>query len=168
MSDFEDFVRARGPHLLRTAYLLTRDWQLAEDLVQESLAKAHVHWGRVRVADHPEAYVRRVLVNQFLDWRSRRSSREVVSAVESLPTKQQEDGADQRAEHDVLWAALARLPARQRAVLVLRHFEDLPDREIAALLECTDSTVRSLAAKARTQLRDAPGVAVYPGGQHGF
>jgi RNA polymerase sigma-70 factor (sigma-E family) len=143
---FQDFVVARSDRLLRTAYLLTHDWGTAEDLLQESLAKAWFAWPRI---DEPEAYVRRVLVTTYTSWWRRRWRRELPS--DNLP-----DLAAPHAEDDgrrALWEAVGRLPARQRAVIVLRFYEDLPVSEVAEILGCQDGTVKSQTAKALAKLR---------------
>jgi RNA polymerase sigma-70 factor (sigma-E family) len=150
VESFDEFVLARGAALLRFAYLLARDAGQAEDLVQEALLKANRRWERVVRADRPEAYVRRIVVNDFLSWRRRRSSTEVTGAV---PETAVSDAADGVAERDLLWRALATLPARQRAVLVLRYYEDLTDPQIADVLGCALGTVRSLTTRALAALR---------------
>ncbi|WP_219463230.1 SigE family RNA polymerase sigma factor [Nonomuraea rhizosphaerae] len=152
-ADFIAYVEARSPRLLRTAYLLCRDWAQAEDLVQTALVRAWRAWGRV--GEHPDAYVSRILVNTHLSWRSRLWWRE-------LPTDEPPEKAspgdeiglsDERA---VLWAALGRLPPRQRAVLVLRFFEDLPESAVAQILNCSIGTVKSQTSKALAKLRIDP------------
>ncbi len=149
---FEDFVVARSGSLLRTAYLLTQDYHLAEDLLQTALAKAWRSWGRVEA--YPEAYVRKILVNTYATWWRRRWNAEDPTA--DLP----EDGH----EHDVrdtgydVQLALARLPKRQRAVVVLRFFEDLSVAETARVLECSTGTVKSQTSKALTRLRVDPSI----------
>ncbi|RVX40422.1 RNA polymerase sigma-70 factor (sigma-E family) [Nonomuraea polychroma] len=142
---FQDFVVARSDRLLRTAYLLTRDWGVAEDLLQESLAKAWFAWPGI---DEPEAYVRKVLVTTYTSWWRRRWRRELPSA--DLPDAPSYDPAGPREE---LWKAVGRLPARQRAVIVLRFYEDLPVAEVAELLGCQEGTVKSQTAKALAKLR---------------
>jgi RNA polymerase sigma-70 factor (sigma-E family) len=153
---FDEFVVGRGAALLRFAYLLTGDHGRAEDLVQEALVKAHRHWTGGRRADHPDAYVRRIIINDFASWRRRRASTEVVGEV---PEKSYGDATESVVDRDVVWRALARLPGRQRAVLVLRYYEHQPDAAIAALLGCADGTVRSLAARAFATLREDPMIA---------
>lgn len=155
---FDDFVVARGPALLRFAYLLTHDHALAEDLVQNALLKAHRRWKAVGHADHPHAYVRRAVVHEFVSWRRRRSSGEIPGPI---PDAGQPDTADLLAERDLTWRALAELPPRQRAVLALRYYEALPDTEIAAVLGCAEGTVRSLATRAFAALREHPQLAGY-------
>ena len=153
---FEEFVAARGEALLRVALMLTGDPHAAEDLVQVVLAKAYPRWGRISGLDQPEAYLRRVLVHEHLRRSRRRWHREFpVAAIADTGPATVADGAEARASRDAAWALLARLPARQRAVLVLRYYEDLPDAEIATVLGCRASTVRSQAARALATLRAA-------------
>ncbi|GAA3717345.1 SigE family RNA polymerase sigma factor [Nonomuraea antimicrobica] len=143
---FQDFVVARSDRLLRFAYLLTHDWATAEDLLQESLAKAWFAWPGI---DEPEAYVRRVLITTYTSWWRRRWRRELPS--DGLPDQPVHDQvADERA---ALWQAVGRLPARQRAVIVLRFYEDLPVAEVAQLIGCNPGTVKSQTAKALAKLR---------------
>lgn len=151
MDSFDAFVVARGPALLRFAYLLSRDRHQAQDLVQEALSKAHRRWARV---DQPEAYVRRAILNDFLSWRRRRASTEVITHDLPEPGGHGAGGhAAANADRDAMWALLARLPRQQRAVLVLRYYEDLNDDAIAAYLNCSPVTVRAHASKALARLR---------------
>ncbi|MEU8362737.1 SigE family RNA polymerase sigma factor [Nonomuraea sp. NPDC048882] len=151
---FQDFVVSRSDRLLRTAYLLTRDWGIAEDLLQESLSKAWFAWPGI---DEPEAYVRKVLVHTYTSWWRRRWRRELPS--DDLPEAAPHDTAGDPAgdlaggRREELWRAVGRLPARQRAVIVLRFYEDLPVSEVAGLLGCQEGTVKSQTAKALTKLR---------------
>ncbi|MGW0811040.1 SigE family RNA polymerase sigma factor [Nonomuraea sp. NPDC002799] len=145
-ANFQAFVVARSDRLLRTAYLLTRDWATAEDLLQESLAKAWFAWPGI---EEPEAYVRRVLVTTYTSWWRRRWRRELPS--DALPDEPAPDTAG--GEREELWLAVGRLPARQRAVVVLRFYEDLPVTEVAAILGCQEGTVKSQTAKALAKLR---------------
>lgn len=147
---FEDFVVARSGSLLRTAYLLTQDSHLAEDLLQTSLAKAWRSWGRVEA--YPEAYVRKILVNTYATWWRRRWNAEDPTA--DLPERQH-DNEPTGDSYDVQ-AALTRLPKRQRAVIVLRFFEDLSVAETARVLECSTGTVKSQTSKALARLRVDP------------
>ena len=147
---FDHFVGACGPALLRFAYLLTGNRSLAEDLVQDALIKAHRRWSVHGRVDFPEAYVRRIVVNEFLSWRRRRASREVVGPV---PEQAHRDEFQPLVERDAVWRVLAELPRRQRSVLVLRYYEAMPDGEIAMLLGCAEGTVRSLATRAFATLR---------------
>jgi RNA polymerase sigma-70 factor (sigma-E family) len=155
-SDFETYVEARTGALLRLAYLLTGDRHLAEDLVQEVLGRAHRRWPRIGRTENPHAYVRRMIVNQHVSWRRRRSSTEIPLAPASVPESASAAADDRVLQRDVTWRALQRLPARQRAVLVLRYYEDLTDAEIAVTLDAAVGTVRSLAARAFARLREDP------------
>jgi RNA polymerase sigma-70 factor (sigma-E family) len=150
-ADFEDFVVVRSGRLLRTAYLLTRDRGLAEDLLQTALAKAWLAWNRLD--SQPEPYVRRIIVNTYATWWRRRWRGETPTA--SPPEPAAPDGLGPAAVHD-LWVALGRLPRRQRAVVVLRYFEDLTEADTAELLGCSVGTVKSQAAKALAKLRVDP------------
>ena len=153
--EFDAFVAARSSALLRTAYLLTHDHALAEDLLQTALTKAWFAWSRIEMA--PEAYVRKVLVNTYATWWRRKWNGE--HATDSLPDAGvASPAAASDASHD-LWQAMARLPRRQRAVVVLRYFEDLSESETAALLGCAVGTVKSQASKALAKLRIDPALA---------
>jgi RNA polymerase sigma-70 factor (sigma-E family) len=147
---FADFVVGRGQSLQRTAYLLTGDWALAEDLVQTALARAYPRWDRI-VRDDPEAYVRQALVNTWSSWWRRRWRGEVPT--EEMPDRAGVDeyaGADRRsAVHE----ALTRLPRRQRAIVVLRYHEDLTESQVAHALGISVGTVKSQASKALAKLR---------------
>ncbi len=151
-ADFAVFVAARSQRLLRTAYLLTRDRALAEDLLQTALAKSWLAWGRID--DDPEPYVRAVLVNTYTSWWRRRWRGEVAAAV--LPETVGTIGTGRAVgveERLALWQALGRLPRRQRAVLVLRYLEDLSETETARLLGVAVGTVKSQASRAMASLR---------------
>lgn len=147
---FEDFVAARGQALQRFGYLLTSDWALAEDLVQTALARAYPRWSRID-GDDPEAYVRKILVNTWLSWWRRRWRGEVPT--DSLPEVATRDLYPDVDRRHAITAALARLPPRQRLVLVLRYHEDLPEQRVAELLGISVGTVKSQAAKALIKLR---------------
>jgi RNA polymerase sigma-70 factor (sigma-E family) len=144
---FEAFVVARSGALLRTAYLLTQDRQLAEDLLQTSLARAWSSWSKIDVS--PEAYVRRVLVNTYSTWWRRKWHGESPTA--ELPEVAHHD--HDPAAMPELRIALARLPRRQRAVVVLRYFEDLSEIETARIMQCSVGTVKSQTSKALAKLR---------------
>ncbi|MCX3061518.1 SigE family RNA polymerase sigma factor [Streptomyces beihaiensis] len=156
-AEFQEFVRARWSHLVRTAYLLTGDVHHAEDLTQTALAKAYRSWRRVSRSDSPEAYVRRILVNCNSD---RFRKRRVAEALTAAPPEVAgHDEAVSRAdERDVLLAALTGLPPRQRAVVVMRYWEDLSEAEVAEMLGCSTGTVKSQASKALAKLRTHPGL----------
>jgi len=148
---FDAFVRARTPALLRTAYLLTGDQQLAEDLVQTALAGTSLAWRRLQRRESAEAYVRQVMYHQQVSWWRRRRVSE--RPYERLPEPATSDSADTTAVRVAVASALARLTPRQRAVLVLRYFDDQPDRVVAELLGCSVGTVKSQTHKALAKLR---------------
>jgi len=150
--EFDEFVAARSSGLLRTAYLLTRDHALAEDLLQTALTKAWFAWSRVEGS--PDAYVRRILVNTYATWWRRKWNGEHATA--ELPESPGGDFAAGSASGHDLWDALGRLPRRQRAVIVLRYFEDLTEAETARLLGCSLGTVKSQTSKAMAHLRIDP------------
>ncbi|RLK61519.1 SigE family RNA polymerase sigma factor [Actinokineospora cianjurensis] len=164
---FDEYVRDRGQALLRFAYLLTGDRHLAEDLVQTALLKAHGRWRRVAAADHPDAYLRRIMVNANIDWQRKRSNSElpVQPGDAWFEVAGAGDHADHVAARAQTWGALAALPPGQRAVLVLRFYEDRDDRAIAELLGCAESTVRSQASRALSSLRTAWGETMEPAGE---
>lgn len=146
--EFDEFVVSRSPALLRTAYLLTQDEALAEDLLQTALTKAWFAWERIH--GDPEGYVRRVIFTTQVSWWRRRWTREVPTAV--LPDRGGGDDSGSAAGHD-LWVAIGHLPRRQRAVIVLRYYEDLTEAETAQVLQCSVGTVKSQCAKALAKLR---------------
>jgi RNA polymerase sigma-70 factor (sigma-E family) len=150
-AQFSSFVNSRGPALQRTAYLLTGDWALAEDLLQTALAKSYLAWNRIR-HDDPEGYVRKVLANTQATWWRRKWRGETPTA--ELPDRTLHvQGADDRM---ALADALARLPRRQRAVIVLRFHEDLTETAVASALGISVGTVKSQCAKALARLREDP------------
>src|SRR5258707_447426 len=146
MDDFEAFFRARTPALLRSAYLLTGDRQLAEDLVQDALARTHRAWGRLTDGGNPESYVRQVMYHvQVSRWRRRRVTESLTSQLPDRASRG--DHARDAVERLALRQALQLLPARQRAAIVLRYFEDLSEIETAELLGCRVGTVKSHTAR---------------------
>jgi RNA polymerase sigma-70 factor (sigma-E family) len=152
--DFTEFLQARQPALLRTAYLLTGDRAGAEDLLQTSLAKLYLSWDKVQQRDSVEAYLRRIMVNENNSlWRRPFKRREV--ATDELPeggqgvTDSYDDGESAR-----LWGFVQTLPKRQRAVVVLRYYEQLSEAEIADALGCSVGTVKSQASRALASLRE--------------
>ncbi|RBM11691.1 SigE family RNA polymerase sigma factor [Streptomyces sp. PT12] len=149
---FHGFVRSRWAGLVRTAYLLTGDRHLAEDVAQTALAKAYRSWPHVMRSDNPDAYVRRILVSCHKDrFRKRRVPEHLMDVPpEAIAAQDDMARADER---DLLAAALARLPLRQRAVVVLRYWEDLSEAEVAQTLGCSIGTVKSQASKALSKLR---------------
>ncbi len=155
MTDFDQFVAGHVDELVRTAYLIVWDEAEAEDLVQECLFKVARRWPRIRRMEQPCAYARRILVNLALDGargRSRRRSElEPGDAAGSIAVDPLA-GIDTRAE---LLQALGQLPARQRAVLVLRYFNDLTEAQVAEVLGCSPGTVKSSASRGLARLREA-------------
>jgi RNA polymerase sigma-70 factor (sigma-E family) len=149
---FEEFARARLPALLAFAMVLSGQRATAEDIAQEVLIRAHARWDRIGKMDRPELYVRKMIMNEFLSWR-RRSWRLIPSADPVDDLTAMADYPSAHAEHQALLARIARLPRRQRAVLVLRYYEDRSDAEIADLLGCTPGSVRAYASRALAKLR---------------
>ena len=146
---FSAFVAARSRHLLQAAHLLTGDRHRAEDLLQTALARAYLRWDRI-VDEDPEGYVRRTMINAHIDWWRRKPWREEPTEV--LPERAVCDpDTDTRS---ALLAALATLSRRQRAVMVLRYYEDLSEAEIARTLGCSPGTVKSAASRATARLRE--------------
>jgi RNA polymerase sigma-70 factor (sigma-E family) len=158
-ASFDEFVAARSRALLRTAYLLTRDHALAEDLLQTALTKAWFAWRRIK--GNPEPYVRRILVNTYASWWRRKWNGEhPTDDLPEPPGAVVAVGADEPTD---LWAAMARLPRRQRAVVVLRYFEDLTEAQTAEALGCSVGTVKSQTSKALAKLRIDPALATSEG-----
>ncbi|MGC5030922.1 SigE family RNA polymerase sigma factor [Micromonospora sp. DT229] len=148
---FREFVLQQWGPLTRTAYLLTGDRGVAEDLVQSALEKTHRRWGRILRKDAPGAYVRRAMINTAVSWRRRRRTIEVpLLDADTIATPDAYQHAENR--HQLL-GALRRLPPRMRAVLVLRYFEDLSEADIARLLDCSTGTVKSQASRGLARLR---------------
>ncbi|MEO3775708.1 SigE family RNA polymerase sigma factor [Micromonospora sp. B11E3] len=151
---YEEFADSRLTALLRYAVMLTGDPHQAQDLVQETMVRVQLNWRRVVRADSPERYVRRMLTNQYVDWRRGSWMRRVLLRAEpdeAVPVST--DHAQSAVDRDQIWTWLARLPRRQRATLVLRYYEDLPDAEIAEILGCAVGTVRSSISRALATLR---------------
>jgi RNA polymerase sigma-70 factor (sigma-E family) len=149
--DFEDYVVARGRALERYAFVLAGDAHLAQDLVQTALLRAYRRWRWVERADHPDAYVRRIVTTSYLDWRRRRTEQPLRDLPE--PAARAPDPADTVVQRDELLRALAVLTPHQRAVLVLRHYEGCDDAAIAAVLGCGEGTVRTHASRGLERLR---------------
>jgi RNA polymerase sigma-70 factor (sigma-E family) len=153
---FTAFVRSRGDHHLRMATLLTGNPDAAEDLVQASLLKLYRAWPRIDTSGEPDAYLRRIIVNTHRSWWRARWRRETpVPEVPEAATG--EDAAERHAIGALVRLALARLPSQQRAVLVLRYCEDLPEAEVAALLGCSVGTVKTHAHRGLRALRETFG-----------
>ncbi|HEX3492474.1 MAG TPA: SigE family RNA polymerase sigma factor [Streptosporangiaceae bacterium] len=150
---FAEFVRSRERTLQRTAWLLTGDQAIAEDLVQTALAKTWPHWERIRRRDDPEVYVRRVMVNTWSTWGRRRWRGE--QAVEVMPDSAAAgDVASEVAIRVAVRDALATLTDRQRTVVVLRIFDDLTEAQVAQVLGCAIGTVKSTMSQALARLRE--------------
>lgn len=155
---FAQFVEARERALQRTAYLLTGDWALAEDLVQTALARTWPRWERIRRRDDPEIYVRRAMVNTWTTWKRRRWRGERPSAA--VPdTAAAGDMAEEVTVRVGLRRALGSLTPRQRAVLVLRVYDDLPEAQVAYVLNCAVGTVKATMSQALAKLRENPQLA---------
>jgi RNA polymerase sigma-70 factor (sigma-E family) len=152
---FAQFVEARQRALQRTAWLLTGDWALAEDLVQTALVRSWPRWERIQRRDDPEIYVRRVMVNTWAGWRRRRWRAEhPAGAVPDKPAAG--DLATDATARVAVCGALATLTDRQRIVLVLRVFDDLSEAQVAQVLDCAVGTVKSTMARALARLREDP------------
>ncbi|WP_433552625.1 SigE family RNA polymerase sigma factor [Micromonospora zamorensis] len=163
---FREFVAARSAALLRTAYLLTGDWATAEDLLQTALTKTYLAWKRLGAIEAVEPYARRVMVNTSTSWWRRRWHGERPTEV--LPERAGVDEIEQQLDRDLLWRHLRELPNRQRAVLVLRYYEDMSEAQTAAMLDISPGTVKSQASRALATLRrrlgaDAPELAAAAG-----
>ncbi len=152
-AEFCAFVAGRSSALLRMALLLTGDRGLAEDVLQGALTKTYLAWTRIERRDSVEAYTRRTILRDVLSWRRRLASTEVVT--DRVPDRAGSDDADAHADRDRLWRALLMLPPRQRAVIVLRFYEDLSEGEVATLLGCAVGTVKSHTARGLATLRSA-------------
>ena len=155
--EFREFVAARSAALLRTAYLLAGDWATAEDLLQTALTKTYLAWKRLGEIEAVEPYARRVLVNTATSWWRRRWHGE--RPTEILPERAAPDQIDEQLERDALWRHVKALPARQRAVLVLRFYEDMTEAQTAALLDISTGTVKSQTSRALNTLRQRLGAA---------
>jgi RNA polymerase sigma-70 factor (sigma-E family) len=156
VSGFAELVEARSTALLRLAYAVVGDHQLAQDLLQEALVKVYVAWPRLRDVSGAEAYARRTIVTTAISWRRRRSFHE--APVEVVPDAEGDaDQGDRLATHDVLWQQVRGLPPRQRTALVLRYYEDLSEAETAELMGCSTGTVKSQLSAALGKLRERVG-----------
>ncbi|MCZ0209333.1 SigE family RNA polymerase sigma factor [Streptomyces achromogenes] len=155
---FAAYVRARQPVLLRTARSLTANPNDAEDLLQTALAKTYVAWERIEDHRALDGYVRRALVNtRTSQWRKRRVDEFACEELpEPEPLPQGEDPAERQALRDAMWRAVLRLPARQRAMVVLRYYEDLSEAQTAELLGVSVGTVKSAVSRALGKLREDP------------
>lgn len=156
-TEFEQFAAGHADGLLRNAYLMSGDRGEAEDLVQECLVRLARRWPRVRSMDHPGAYARRILFNLAVDGARQRTRRhaELRTAPETDGLDSEDPTAAAFEARASLVQALGELPARQRAVLVLRYFADLPEAEVAKILDCPVGTVKSNASRGLESLREA-------------
>jgi RNA polymerase sigma-70 factor (sigma-E family) len=153
--EFALFVVAATPRLRRTAYLMCRDWHLAQDLTQLTLAKMYATWGRIWRTANLQAYSRRVLMNAVFDQRKRRSDAEVVLA--DLPDRAGHTGESTAELHVTLMDALATLPVRDQAIVVLRHYEDQSVDTVAEILGVSASVVKMRSMRALGRLREMLG-----------
>ncbi len=148
---FHDYVAARSPALLRTAYLLTGNRADAEDLLQAALAKTYLAWRRIEDFGSLDGYVRRAMVNTQISWWRRRRVEEYPT--DDIPDQPVADHAGESEMHDSLSRALRRLPERMRAAVVLRYYEDMSEAEIAGVLGVSLGTVKSTVSRAVAKLR---------------
>ncbi len=149
--EFRDFVADRSVSLQRTAYLLTGDWAAAEDLVQTTLMKTYLAWNRSGGIDSVEPYARRVMINTATSWWRQKWRGERPTAV--IVDRPQGDGAEAWVERETVWQLIRTLPAGQRAILVLRYYEDLTEAETARLLGVSIGTVKRQSSRAFQALR---------------
>jgi RNA polymerase sigma-70 factor (sigma-E family) len=154
-ADFRGWVTSRRDGLRKTAYLLCGDWFLADDLVQDALARLFSHWDRVAANGDPDAYARRVLLNLYLDHRRRPSRREEARAEIPAGVSNPENPSD--GDRDQIIAALRTVPPGQRAVLVLRYWEDLSIAQTAQALGTSEGNVKSQGSRGLEALRAALG-----------
>ena len=150
--DFEEYVSARGQNLLRFAFVLAGDRQVAQDITQTALTNAFRRWEHIQRVNEPEAYVRRAIVNEYLSYNRRIRPMSWLVRSSTIDTRC-EDPSTVIVLRDHLWTALEGLPPRARAVLVLRYYQDADDQTIAEILQVKASTVRSTASRALATLR---------------
>jgi len=148
---FDDYVSAKADGLLRHAMVVTADAHVAEDLVQSVLERAYPRWARIGAMEYPDAYLRRMVVNEFISLRRRIGRVFVVDRVPEPP--ELSDPSDHHADRQALIAEIRRLPNRQRAAVALRYWEDLTDAQIAEQLGCREATVRGYIVRALRTLR---------------
>jgi RNA polymerase sigma-70 factor (sigma-E family) len=152
-SDFSSFAATAAAQLKRSAYLLTGDRQLAEDLVQSTLLRMYERWGRSSTWDNPIAYSRATMYSIFVSWHRRLRVTEILaSELPDLPVPSHEPAVDRA----LLLQAMAALPRRQRAAVVLKYYEDLDHDEISRVLSCSATTVRTQLSRAMKKLRSDP------------
>jgi RNA polymerase sigma-70 factor (sigma-E family) len=150
--EFVEFAHAHAASLRRTAYLMCRDWHLAQDLTQTTFAKLFVAWRRLAWLDNPEGYARKTLLRAFLDHKRRRGSQEVV--LETVPDSALDSSPDLRL---TLLDALARLAPRDRAIVVLRYWEDLSIDSVADAVGVSTSVVKTQSMRSLARLRELLG-----------
>lgn len=157
---FTSYVQARGPVLLRTARSLTANPCDAEDLLQTALTKTFLAWERIEDHRALDGYVRKALLNtRTSQWRKRRVEEFACDELPEPEPVQGPDPAEARADRDALWHAILKLPARQRAMVVLRYYEDLSEVQTAEVLGVSVGTVKSAVSRALVKLRDDPQLA---------
>jgi RNA polymerase sigma-70 factor (sigma-E family) len=162
---FEEFVALRLSALLRYATVVTWDPHLAEDVTQDVLVRAQQRWSRIAGLESPEAYLKRMIVNEFLSWRRRRAARPMSpERLEASATAVPDHGSSW-GERDAMWRLIATLPAKQRAVVALRFYEDMSYEEIAEVLGCRAVTARSQVSRALLTLREQLPSAPIPTGE---
>ena len=160
-AEFEAYMAARQPSLLRTAYLLSGDRHTAEDLVQTALAKLYLSWDRVQRRELLDGYVRRIIVNEHNSlWRRAWKRREHSTDV--LPDDRTVDDRPDDGQSAALWDFVQTLPRKQRAVVVLRYYEDLTETQTAQAMGCAVGTVKSTVAAAMARLRELLGADFQP------
>ncbi|URM90594.1 SigE family RNA polymerase sigma factor [Streptomyces sp. MRC013] len=152
---FSSYVRARGPLLLRTARSLTANPSDAEDLLQTALTKTYMAWERIEDHRALDGYVRRALINtRTSQWRKRKVDEFACDELPEPHGVPESDPAERQALHDTMWRAVLRLPDRQRAMVVLRYYEDLSEAQTAAVLGVSVGTVKSAVSRALGKLRE--------------
>jgi len=162
---YDEFVEDRLAALSRYAMMLTGDPHTAQDLVQETMVRAHEKWHQVSAAYAPEQYVKHMLTNLFLEWHRGSWLKRVRLRPEPQERPAPHDHAQRSADRDEVWQALATLPRQQRAAVVLRYYEDRPDQEIAEILGCSVSAARSYISRALATLRSRAGTQLSTGGR---
>jgi RNA polymerase sigma-70 factor (sigma-E family) len=158
---FSSYVRARGPVLLRTARSLTANPNDAEDLLQTALTKTYLAWERIEDHRALDGYVRRALVNtRTSQWRKRKIEEFACDELPEPDPLPAPDPAEQQALRDAMWRAIGKLPERQRAMVVLRYYEDLSEAQTAEVLGVSVGTVKSAVSRALSKLRQDPDLAI--------
>jgi RNA polymerase sigma-70 factor (sigma-E family) len=160
--EFEQFVAAHLAALVRYAGVLAGDRELAQDIVQDALVRAHARWRHIGAMERPEHYVKRMVTREYLSWRRRHARRSAIlaSGVRMFDPDVATDHADGTVERSALAERIAGLPVKQRTVLVLSYYDCLDDAEIADLLGCSAGTVRVYRSRALAALRSVLAVAL--------